>query len=101
MAIQEEILGGFVGYFVCDIGELDHVAAFLALRNIGEREEERARMLAHPGWEGSLDSIKGMIDRQSIRILKPQYRGCSDERGLASSHRSYSRTPQTGVISRC
>nr|WP_292590735.1 NIPSNAP family protein [Mesorhizobium sp.] len=43
----------------------------LALQNIAEREEKRAKILAHPGWQGYLDSVKGMIDRQSIRILKP------------------------------
>nr|WP_292590736.1 NIPSNAP family protein [Mesorhizobium sp.] len=32
LAIQKEILGGFVGHFVCDIGELNHVVAFWRYR---------------------------------------------------------------------
>jgi hypothetical protein len=28
-------------------------------------------MLAHPGWQTYLEAIKGMIERQNIRILKP------------------------------
>jgi len=71
LAIQTEILGGFVGHFICDIGELNHVVALWRYETIADREERRARMLAHPGWQTYLEAIKGMIERQNIRILKP------------------------------
>ncbi len=71
LAIQKEILGGFVGHFVCDIGELNHVVSLWRYEDIADRERRRARMLAHPGWPVYLAAIRGMIERQNIRILKP------------------------------
>jgi hypothetical protein len=69
--IQKAELGELVGHFVSDIGELNHVVALWRYDNIADREERRARMLANPGWADYLTAIKGMIERQSIRILKP------------------------------
>jgi hypothetical protein len=71
LAIQKEMLGGFVGHFVTDIGELNHVVSLWRYEDIAEREAKRARMLVHPGWQSYLDAIKGMITQQNIRILKP------------------------------
>lgn len=71
LSIQKEILGGFVGHFVSDIGELNRVVSFWRFEDIADREARRARMLAHPGWPTYLEAIRGMILQQNIRILKP------------------------------
>ena len=71
LKIQKDILGGFVGHFVTDIGELNHVVSMWRYESIFEREERRARMLNHPAWNLYLNAVKGMIERQNVRILKP------------------------------
>ena len=39
--------------------------------SIADREERRARMLANPGWADYRAAIKGIIERQCIRVEKP------------------------------
>lgn len=71
LPIQKEYLGGLVGYFTSDIGELNHVVSFWRYDSLADREARRSRMLADPHWSNYLASIAGTIDTQSIRILNP------------------------------
>lgn len=71
LPVQREILGSFVGHFTTDIGELNRVVALWRYDSMADREERRQRMLAHPDWPGYLAAIRGMVDTQSTRILKP------------------------------
>lgn len=71
LPIQKEYLGGLVGYFTSDIGELNHIVSLWRYDSLDDRESRRRRMLADPNWSNYLASIAGMIDTQSIRILNP------------------------------
>ncbi|MFC7397350.1 NIPSNAP family protein [Chelatococcus sp. GCM10030263] len=71
LQIQNDTLGGFVGHFVTEIGELSHVVALWRYESLRAREERRTVMLAHPGWARYLAAIKGMIVSQQNRILTP------------------------------
>ncbi|MDF2995535.1 MAG: hypothetical protein K0R27_1172 [Xanthobacteraceae bacterium] len=69
--IQKRFLGEFVGHFVSEIGELNHVVALWRYESMADREVRRARMLAHEPWQDYLAAIKGMIQSQQTRILVP------------------------------
>lgn len=71
LAIQRRHLGDPVGFFVTDIGELNHVVSMWRYQDYADRSARRALMLADPDWPAYLAAIKGMIDVQNIRILTP------------------------------
>lgn len=71
LEIQRRHLGGFLGYFITEIGELNHAVAWWSYESLSDREVRRARMLADPEWNGYLHRVVGLIDIQSTRILKP------------------------------
>lgn len=69
--IQKQFLGEFVGHFVTETGELNHVVALWRYDSMADREVRRAKMLAHAPWQDYLAAIKGMFHSQQTRILKP------------------------------
>lgn len=69
--VQRQHLGEPIGYFVSEIGELNHVVSMWKFDDLGHRSELRALMLADTRWPAYLDAIKGLIDVQNIRILHP------------------------------
>ncbi|MDO9415544.1 NIPSNAP family protein [Pararhizobium sp.] len=71
LSIQKKFLGDFVGHFVSEIGELNHVVALWRYESMVDRETRRAEMLAHEPWREYLAAIKGMINSQQTRILVP------------------------------
>lgn len=71
LGIQKRFLGTFVGHFVSEIGELNHVVALWRYDTMADREVRRAQMLAHAPWQDYLAAIRGMIQSQQTRILAP------------------------------
>lgn len=71
LPVQREHLGEPHGYFITEIGDLNHVVSMWRYADLSERSKRRLPMLADPRWPNYLDSIKGLIETQSIRILAP------------------------------
>lgn len=71
LPVQRRHLGEPVGYFVSDIGELNHVVSMWRYEDYNDRSARRVSMLADPDWPAYLDAIRGMIETQNIRILTP------------------------------
>lgn len=71
LPLQLEFLGGLLGYFTSDIGELNHVVSLWRYDSLNDRAERRARMLADPRWQEYLDSVTPLIQTQECRILTP------------------------------
>jgi hypothetical protein len=71
LEIQKKHLGTFIGYFVSEIGELNHVVALWAYRDLNDRLARRAAMMADPDWQAYLKLVDGLIDLQNSRILLP------------------------------
>jgi hypothetical protein len=69
--IQKRFLGEFIGHFVTETGELNHVVALWRYESMADREARRALMLAHEPWQDYLAAIKGMIQSQQTRLLTP------------------------------
>jgi hypothetical protein len=69
--VQAEILGGFVGAFTVDVGELSTYSHFWRYDSYDERAERRARLGADPRWQAFLPKIQPLIHTQRSRILLP------------------------------
>jgi hypothetical protein len=71
IAVQQEILGGFVGAFTTDIGALSTYTSMWRYDSYGEREQRRARLQADERWQAFLPKIQLLIHTQQNRILLP------------------------------
>ena len=71
IAVQQEILGGFVGAFTTDVGALSTYTSMWRYDSYAEREERRARLQADPRWQAFLPKIQPLIHTQQNRILVP------------------------------
>ena len=71
IAIQEEVLGGFVGAFTVDVGEISMYTHFWRYDSYAEREQRRAALQARDDWKAFLPKIQPLIHTQHNRILVP------------------------------
>ena len=71
IAIQAEVLGGFVGAFTVDIGALSTYTHMWRYDSLDERAERRARLQARDDWKAFLAKIQPLIHTQQNRILIP------------------------------
>ena len=70
-AIQQEILGRFVGAFTTDVGELSTYTHMWAYDDFADREARRARLAADERWKLFLAKIQPLIHTQRNRIMIP------------------------------
>jgi NIPSNAP len=70
-AIQQEILGRFVGAFTTDVGDLSTYTHMWAYEDFADREERRARLAADERWMRFLPKILPLIHTQRNRIMIP------------------------------
>ena len=71
IAIQEQLLGGFVGAFTTDVGALSTYTSLWRYDSFAEREQRRARLQADERWKQFLAKIQPLIHAQQNRILIP------------------------------
>ncbi len=71
IAIQREVLGGFVGAFTTDIGALSTYTSLWEYPSFAAREERRAALQARDDWRDFLARIQPLISTQQNRILVP------------------------------
>jgi len=71
IAIQAEVLGGFVGAFTTDVGALSTYTSLWRYDSFAEREERRAALQARDDWKAFLAKIQPLIHTQHNRILTP------------------------------
>ena len=71
IAIQQEVLGGFVAAFTTDVGALSTYTSLWSYSGFAEREERRARLQAREDWQAFLSRIQPLIHTQHNRILVP------------------------------
>jgi len=71
IAIQQAVLGGFIGAFTTDVGELSTYTSMWGYASHREREERRATLQARPDWQSFLARIQPLIHTQRNRILVP------------------------------
>jgi hypothetical protein len=71
IAIQADVLGGFVGAFTTDVGALSTYTHLWRYDDYAQREERRARLQARDDWRAFLAKIQPLIHTQQNRILVP------------------------------
>ena len=71
IAIQQEVLGGFIGAFTTDVGALSTYTSLWGYESHAEREQRRAVLQARSDWQAFLEKIQPLIHVQQNRILVP------------------------------
>jgi len=71
IAIQQEVLGGFVGAFTAEIGALSTYTSMWRYDSFAEREERRAALQARDDRKAFMGKIQPLIHTQQNRILTP------------------------------
>ena len=71
IAIQQEVLGGFVAAFTTDVGALSTYTSLWGYESHAERESRRAALQARDDWQQFLARIQPLIHTQQNRILVP------------------------------
>jgi NIPSNAP len=71
IAIQQEVLGGFLGAFTTDVGALSTYTSLWGYESYAEREQRRAVLQARGDWQAFLGKIQPLIHVQHNRILVP------------------------------
>ena len=71
MAVQQRILGNFIGMFRHETGPLNQVIHMWGYDNVAERERRRAECAADPGFQAYVKKARDMILEQDVRIIVP------------------------------
>jgi len=71
IAIQRDVLGGFLGAFTTDVGALSTYTSLWGYESHAERESRRAALQARDDWQQFLGRIQPLIHTQQTRILVP------------------------------
>jgi NIPSNAP len=53
-AVQTKHLGKPFGYFIGEVGPVNHIVHMWAYESMAEREQKRAQMQADPAWQAYL-----------------------------------------------
>ena len=71
LAIQQPALGRLVGYFVTEIGPLNHVVHLWAFDDLEDRMQRRRALAAKPEWQAFTKKLTQTIETMESRILLP------------------------------
>ena len=71
IAVQQELLGGFLGAFTTDVGALSTYTSMWSYESYAERERRRALLQADERWKAFLAKLQPLIHTQANRILVP------------------------------
>ena len=71
IAIQQEVLGGFIGAFTTDVGALSTYTHMWRYDSYEERASRRAALNARDDWKTFTAKIQPLIHKQENRILIP------------------------------
>lgn len=67
--LQTEILGGLLGYFTVEIGQLNAIISLWEYQSFEDRQARRARLAAEPGWHEYLAKVRPMIAQMNNRLM--------------------------------
>lgn len=67
--LQKTILGGLLGYFTSEVGELNAIVSLWEYESFEERLRRRALLAAEPGWQSYLGKVRPMISTMNNRLL--------------------------------
>ncbi len=73
LPVQSEVMGGFLGMYLTEIGPLNEVVHLWRFDSLAEREQRRAVLEADPRWAEYRRQVEALapITQMTSRILKP------------------------------
>lgn len=71
LALQGEALGGLLGYFVSEVGELNRVVQLWGFDSFEERVRRRTALSAMPEWRAFLGKTVSMVVSQRNELMTP------------------------------
>lgn len=69
LAVQRDTLGGLLGYFTTEVGELNAIVSLWQYDSFEERSRRRALLAGDQGWQNYLKQVRPMIATMSNRLL--------------------------------
>jgi hypothetical protein len=69
--VQTETLGGLIGYFSSEVGELNVIVSLWRYDSFEDRHRRRAQLAADPQWQAYLQQVRPMIRSMENRLLTP------------------------------
>ncbi|MBN9045606.1 MAG: NIPSNAP family protein [Rhizobiales bacterium] len=71
LAIQQPVLGNLLGYFVTEIGALNHVVHMWGYDSLDDRAIRRQRLAEDSRWKAFTPRLSACIETMENRILRP------------------------------
>jgi hypothetical protein len=71
LAIQQPILGNLIGYFITEIGPLNHVVHMWGYTDLEDRTRRRKTLADDPRWQAFTPKLTENIEGLENRILIP------------------------------
>jgi len=71
LKIIQPILGNLIGYFTCDIGEINTVVHLWGYESHAERERRRGELSRSDAWRAFTPKILPCIQHMQSRVLVP------------------------------
>ncbi|SMF36441.1 NIPSNAP protein [Tistlia consotensis] len=71
LAIQQPVLGNLIGYFVTEIGPLNHVVHLWGYRDLEDRAARRRELASKPEWQAFTKKLTATLEAMENRILQP------------------------------
>lgn len=69
LEIQRSTLGGLIGYFITEVGELNAIVSLWQYDTFEDRGRRRAQLAADPGWQNYLKQVRPMISTMNNRLM--------------------------------
>ena len=67
--VQTRTLGGLVGYYVTEVGELNAVVSLWRYSSFEDRQSRRAELAKNPQWQAYLAKVRPMIKSMNNRLM--------------------------------
>jgi hypothetical protein len=71
LAMQQQYLGKFIGYFTTESGNLNQVVFMWGFDSLDDRAARRARMAQDPAWQRYVEKVIAIVVNQENVLLKP------------------------------
>lgn len=67
--IQTRTLGGLIGYYVTEVGELNAIVSLWRYESFEERQRRRSALAQDPQWQAYLAVVRPMIKSMNNRLM--------------------------------
>lgn len=71
LPVAKPILGGFLGFFVSEFGEMNELTHLWAYGDLEDRRRRRLRLAADPQWQECIAIVRPMIKSWQSKVLYP------------------------------